>query len=99
MTHIAIPIPTAPGKQDIQIEVTINNQKQALHYKVELFYWDDCQNPQGHRADCLSEMLSHSDPNWALYYIGAPTEKFVPITFVEKKHSRREIQDVRREMT
>ncbi|WP_373522171.1 hypothetical protein [Aquiflexum sp.] len=88
MTHIAIPIPTTPGKQDIRIEVTINNQKQALHYKVELFYWDDCQNPQGHRADCLSEMLSHHDPNWALYYIGAPTEKFVPITFVEKSNSR-----------
>ncbi|MBD3630821.1 hypothetical protein [Cyclobacterium sp.] len=85
MTHIAIPIPMAPGKQDINIEVTINNQKQSLHYKVELFYWDDCQNPQGHRADCLSEMLSHQDPNWMLYYIGAPTDQFVPITFVEKR--------------
>jgi hypothetical protein len=84
MTHIAIPIPTAPGKQDINIEVTINNQKHSLHYKVELFYWDDCQNPQGHRADCISEMLSNHDPNWTLYYIGAPTDKFVPITFVEK---------------
>jgi len=85
MTHIAIPIPKAPGKQDINIEVTINNQKQSLHYKVELFYWDDCQNPRGHRADCISEMLSHQDPNWMLYYIGAPTEQFVPITFVEKR--------------
>lgn len=88
MTHIAIPIPTGNGKQDINIEVTINNQKQSLHYKVELFYWDDCQNPQGHRADCISEMLSKHDPNWMLYYIGAPTEKFVPITFVEKMNSK-----------
>lgn len=40
MTHIAIPIAAVPGKQDIQIEVTINNEKQAHHYKVELFYWD-----------------------------------------------------------
>jgi hypothetical protein len=85
MTHIAIPIPTGSEKQDINIEVTINNQKQSLHYKVELFYWDDCQNPQGHRADCISEMLSKHDPNWMLYYIGAPTDKFVPITFVEKR--------------
>lgn len=85
MTHIAIPIPTAPGKQDINIEVTINNHKQSLHYKVELFYWEDCQNPRGHRADCISEMLSHQDPNWMLYCIGAPTEQFVPITFVEKR--------------
>ena len=35
MAHIAIPIPTQLGKQDIEIEVTINGQKQALHYRVE----------------------------------------------------------------
>ena len=46
MTHIAIPIPNVSGKHDIKIEVTINNQTQSLHYKIELFYWDDCQNPQ-----------------------------------------------------
>ena len=27
MAHIAIPIPTIPGKQDIEIEVTVNGQK------------------------------------------------------------------------
>lgn len=85
MTYIAIPIPTSSKKQDIQIEVTINNHKQAHHYKVELFYWEDCRDPKGHRADCLSEMLAHHDPKWGLYNIGAPTEKFVPITFVEKR--------------
>jgi len=46
MTHIAIPIPNVSGKHDIKIEVTINNQTQSLHYKIELFYWDDCQNPR-----------------------------------------------------
>lgn len=95
MTHIAIPIPTGTGKQDINIEVTINNQRQSLHYKVELFFWDECQNPNGHRADCISEMLAKHDPNWTLYYIGAPTDKFVPITFMER---RREIGDMRREI-
>lgn len=89
MTQIAIPIPTVTAKQDINIEVTINNQKQSLHYKVELFFWDECQNPNGHRADCISEMLAKYDPNWTLYYIGAPTDKFVPITFKEKRHGSR----------
>jgi hypothetical protein len=89
MTHIAIPIPLGPGKQDINIEVTVNNQKQSLHYKVELFYWDECENPQGHRADCISEMLAKHDPNWTVYYIGAPTDTFVPITFVEKGSRKR----------
>lgn len=85
MSHIVIPIPPFPGKQEIEVEVTINNQKQQLHYRVELFYWDDCPNPRAHRADCISEMLSHHDPDWMVYYIGAPTEEFVPITFVSKE--------------
>jgi hypothetical protein len=88
MSHIAIPIPTFPGKQDIEIQVIINNKVKSLHYKVELFYWDDCSNPQGHRADCISDMLSHHDPNWTVYYIGAPTDKFVPITFVSRESKK-----------
>ena len=91
MSYIAIPIPREAGKQDIQIEVTVNNEKQALHYKVELFYWDDCKNPQGHRADCIAELLAKHDPNWTVYYIGAPTDEFVPITFVERR-SKRDLQ-------
>ncbi|WP_192348513.1 hypothetical protein [Algoriphagus sp. Y33] len=82
MSHIAIPIPSLPGKQNIDIQVIINNEVKSLHYKVELFYWDDCQNPMAHRADCISEMLAKLDPAWTVYYIGAPTDKFVPITFV-----------------
>ncbi|WP_026955540.1 hypothetical protein [Algoriphagus vanfongensis] len=85
MSYIAIPIPQEPGRQDIQIDVTVNNQKQSLHYKVELFYWDECKNPQGHRADCISELLAKHDPAWTVYYIGAPTDDFVPITFVQKQ--------------
>ncbi|MBB5285633.1 hypothetical protein HNQ92_003793 [Rhabdobacter roseus] len=88
MSHIAIPIPPLQGKQDIQVEVTINGLKQQLYYRVEVFYWDDCANPTAHRADCISEMLAHHDPEWTVYYIGAPTDEFVPITFV-KKESRR----------
>ena len=85
MSHIAIPIPPLQGKQEIQVEVTINGIKQQLFYRVELFYWEDCSNPVAHRADCISEMLSHHDPEWTGYYIGAPTAEFVPITFVKKE--------------
>jgi hypothetical protein len=85
MSHIAIPIPDFPWKQEIKVEVTINGLKQQLHYRVELFYWQDCKNPFGHRADCISEMLAHLDPEWTVYYIGAPTDDFVPITFVKNE--------------
>lgn len=85
MSHIAIPIPNLPGKQEIEVQVTINGLKQQLHYRVELFYWEDCSNPVAHRADCISEMLAHHDPEWMVYYIGAPNDEFVPITFVKKE--------------
>lgn len=88
MSHIAIPIPPLPGKQEIEVQVMVNGQKQQLHYCVEVFYWQDCANPQGHRADCISEMLARHDPEWTVYCIGAPTDEFVPITFV-KEESRR----------
>ena len=42
MSHIAIPIPNLQGKQDIEVQVIINGLKQQLHYRVELFYWQDC---------------------------------------------------------
>ncbi len=84
MAHIAVPIPQLPGKQDIEIEVTINGQKQQLHYRVELFYWEDCKIPVIDRAECIRQMLAGYDQDWTLYYIGAPTDQFVPITFVRK---------------
>lgn len=84
MAYIAVPIPNLPGKQDIEIEVTINGQKQQLHYRVEVFYWEDCGVPVVDRAECIRQMLSKYDEDWTLYYIGSPTEEFVPITFVKK---------------
>lgn len=84
MAHIAIPLPLGNGKQEVEIEVTINGERQQLHYKVELFYWADCEVPTIDRAECIRQMLSSYDQDWTLYYIGSPTETFVPITFVKK---------------
>ncbi len=87
MAHIAIPIPSQLGKQDIEVEVSINGQRQALHYRVELFYWNECGIPTVDRADCLRHILSQYDKEWTLYYMGSPTEQFIPITFVRKKET------------
>lgn len=84
MTYIAIPIPSIPGKQDIDIQVTINGSRQELHYRVELLHWDECPVPTSDRVECIRHMLNQYDDEWTLYYIGAPTDDFVPITFVKK---------------
>lgn len=84
MSHIAIPIPSGPGKQDIEIEMTINGQKQQLHYRVELFYWEDCSIPVVNRVECIKNMLSDYDQDWMIYFIGDPNKEFIPITFIKK---------------
>ena len=84
MPHIAVPIPAMPGKQEIEIEVTVNGRKQQIHYRVELFYWEDCDTPTLDRAECIRHLLERYDQDWTLYYIGAPTDAFVPITFMKR---------------
>lgn len=85
MSHIAIPIPKGRGKQEIEVEITINGEKQQVHYKVELFYWEDCEIPTVNRVECIRNLLNDYDEDWALYYIGEPNEEFIPITFIRKE--------------
>lgn len=85
MAHIAISIPAQLGRQDIEVEVSINGQRQALHYRVELFHWNEYGVPPANRAECLNHIISNYDHNWTLYYIGLPTEKSIQITFIRTK--------------
>ena len=94
MSSIAIPLPTLGGHQEIEVDIRINGQLQQQNYRVEVFYWKDCQTQPSRalpsRAECIREILANYDPQWQLYYIGAPTATFVPITFVKRpvmKHS------------
>ncbi len=89
MPHIAIPIPSTPGKHDIEIEMTINGNRQELHYRIELFYWADCDIPTVNRVECLRHMLQDYDQDWQIYFIGDPNDEFVPITFVKKEEWQR----------
>ncbi|TNE59255.1 MAG: hypothetical protein EP344_08765 [Bacteroidetes bacterium] len=84
MPHIAIPIPASPGKQEIEIEMTINGVQQQVHYRVELFYWSECEMPQVNRVECIRGILNEYDQEWMLYLIGEPNEDFIPIIFVKK---------------
>lgn len=84
MGHIAIPIPPGNGKQDVEIEITVNGKKAQLHYKVELFYWEDCAIPNDNRVECIRNLISEYDQDWMIYTIGDPNDSYVPITFVKK---------------
>jgi hypothetical protein len=83
MLQLAIPIPSLPGTQDIDIEMTINGQKQKMHFKVELYQWDDCKSPEENRIDCIRKLVKDYGEEWMVYHIGLPSENYIPMTFVK----------------
>ena len=91
MGSIAIPLPTVGSNQDIEVDIRVNGQLQQQNYRVEIFYWQNCQtqHSEHHRAECIREILASYDPDWQLYHIGSPTETFVPITFVKRPTMKR----------
>ena len=89
---IAIQIPQIPGEQEIEIDVKVNGVTQQYKYRVEVFYWRDCRNPDANRVDCLREIINEYDKGWDLYQIGLPTDEFVPITFRQKRLSQESSQ-------
>lgn len=83
MGSIAIPIPASNTNQQIEVDIRVNGKVRRQNFRVEVFYWKDC-SAEFNRAECIREILSRYDQNWQLYYIGTPTEEYVPITFVQK---------------
>lgn len=82
MLQLAVPIPNIKGKQDIEIEMTINGIKQKMHFVVEVFTWDRCQTDLEDRVQCIRDRITRYGNEWMIYDIGIPTEDYVPLTFV-----------------
>ncbi len=82
MGSIAIPLPHMSGQQDIEVDIRVNGQLRRQNYRVEVFFWKNC-NARFNRAECIREILANYDKDWQLYYIGMPTDDFVPITFMK----------------
>lgn len=85
MESLAIQIPTITGEQEIEVDVRINGVKKKFHYRIEIFFWEDCSSDSNNRAECIREMVEGYDNSWELVHIGLPTEEFIPITFRQRK--------------
>ena len=90
MIQLAIPIPPLSGRQDIDIEMTINGKKQKMHFRVELYEWDDCKSPEENRIECIRNLVADYGEEWTVYNIGIPNEKYVPMTFVKTEDWQRQ---------
>ncbi len=83
MLQLAIPIPSLPGRQEIDIEMAVNGQKQKMHFRMELYRWEDCVASREDRIECIQELLQDYGDEWMIYHIDIPTEEYVPLTFVK----------------
>ena len=90
MLQLAIPIPSLPRRQDIDIEMTINGVKQKMHFRVELYQWDDCESDEENRVQCIRELVTGYEDEWMVYDIGMPTDRYVPLTFVKLSDWKRQ---------
>ncbi|MBX2842644.1 MAG: hypothetical protein KTR26_12810 [Flammeovirgaceae bacterium] len=86
MKSIAIELPNIAGKHEIEVDVKINGKKTSYYYKVEIFRWEDCDQPRENRVECIKQMVTTYDGEWSLAHIGMPTDDFIPITFQKKEN-------------
>lgn len=83
MLQLSIPIPSLTGRQEIDIEMKINGQKRNMHFRVELYQWDDCKTVEENRIECIRDLIKDYGEEWTIYNIGMPTENYVPLTFIK----------------
>ncbi len=80
MAGINIQLPIMDANHSIEIEVRINGEKKKLLYRIELFKWEDCQQPDD-QAKCLKEMIKKYDHQWQLVQIGGIRAENIPVMF------------------
>lgn len=85
MGVIGIEIPQLNEEQDIEVEVRINGIKKQYNYRVEIFYWDQCNVSSDDRVGCIREMINGYSDEWDLAHLGMPTDDYIPITFRKKR--------------
>ena len=83
MIQLSIPIPSLPGPQDIDIEMNINGEKHKMHFRIELYQWDDCKSAKEKRVECIRQLAQDYGDEWMIYNIGVPNDRYVPMTFVK----------------
>jgi hypothetical protein len=81
MNEICIHVPSLRENQTVDVEVTINGEKQFMNYRVESFDWTRGGRDIGDRIAFLRAMINGYDEGWELVQIGIPDGDMVPVMF------------------
>lgn len=96
MLQLAVPIPNIKGKQEIEIDMTINGEQQRIRFIVDIYPWSLCEHLTVNRIECIRELVNDYGDEWMIYNIGVPTDDYVPLTFVHKEDWMRQRQAVKK---
>ncbi len=79
MNEICIHVPSLRENQTVDVEVTINGEKQFMNYRVESFDWTRGGRDVEDRIAFLRAMINGYDEGWELVQIGSPAGDWVPL--------------------
>ena len=81
MNEICIHVPSLRENQTVDVEVTINGEKQIMNYRVESIDWTKGGRHISDRIAFLRSMINGYDEDWELVQIGVPDGDMVPVMF------------------
>lgn len=81
MNEICIHVPSLRENQTVDVEVTVNGEKQLMNYRVESIDWTQGGRDISERIAYLRTMISGYDEGWELVQIGIPDGDMVPVMF------------------
>jgi hypothetical protein len=81
MNEICIHVPSLRENQTVDVEVTINGEKQLMNYRVESIDWTRGGRDITSRIAYLRSRINGYDEGWQLIQIGIPDGDVVPVMF------------------
>jgi hypothetical protein len=81
MNEICIHVPSLRENQTVDVEVTVNGEKQLMNYRVESIDWTQGGGDISGRIAYLRSMINGYDDGWELVQIGIPDGDMVPVMF------------------
>jgi len=90
MREVVVLIPSFEGKQNIEIDVSINGKKRILKYRVEIIELEGEDVSTVDKVSVLKRVIKEHDRDWTLVEIGIPTKKNIPIMFRKKQLSEKD---------
>jgi len=81
MNEICIHVPSLRENQTVDVEVTVNGEKQLMNYRVESIDWTQGGRDITGRIAYLRSMINGYDEGWELVQIGIPDGDRVPVMF------------------